>query len=394
MLYRLFSKEKETMLKCQKDKFLLQSKYAYLNCAYMAPTSKKVEKAGIKGIKQKRKPYHVAPEDFFKTADTCRRLFSQLIDNSEPDRIAILPSVSYGIANVTNNLKGKSGEIIVVDEQFPSNVYPWKAIESEDLKVTFIAKPTGTEKGAVWNQAILEAINDNTVAVALGNVHWADGTLFDLIRIREKTRKHNALLVIDGTQSVGALPLSIQEIQPDALICAGYKWLFGPYSIGLGYYGPAFDSGSPIEENWINRKGAENFGGLINYEPNYQPQALRYEVGEHSNFILLPMMVEALKQLLKWSVPKVQEYCGHLTNYLIAETEVFGYKYEAKEYRAGHLIGLTPPEEIDLDRLQKAFKQKKISVSTRGESIRVSPNVYNDERDIDRLIKTLKEIKQ
>ena len=393
-LYPLFSREKERMLKCQREKFLLQSKYAYLNCAYMAPISKKVEKAGIKGIKRKRKPYQVGPEDFFKSADTCRQLFAELIDSSDTNRIAILPSVSYGIANVTHNLRGKRGEIIVVDEQFPSNIYPWKAIESKDLKVRFISKPEGTEKGALWNESIVAAISDETVAVAIGNVHWADGTLFDLKRIREKTKDHQALLIIDGTQSVGALPISVQQLQPDALICAGYKWLFGPYSIALGYYGPAFDEGQPIEENWINRKGAENFGGLVNYEPAYQPQALRYEVGEHSNFILLPMMVEALKQLLKWSVPKVQEYCQHLTGYLINEIEPIGFRFDSPEFRVGHLIGLRPPQEMDVDKLQIAFKQKKISVSTRGNSIRVSPNVYNDERDIDRLIKTLKEVKQ
>ena len=381
-------------MKCQREKFNLQRKYAYLNCAYMSPLLKKVEKAGIKGMKKKRKPFRITADDFFQDTETLRLLFSQLINNPENQRVCLIPSVSYGMANVTRNLPDSGGNIVVVDEQFPSNVYPWLGLQDKGYEVKFVNAPDSGNRGEGWNEAILESIDSQTQVVAIGHVHWADGTLFDLVSIRKKLDEVGGLLIIDGTQSVGALPFDVQTIRPDALICAGYKWLMGPYSIGLAYYGSQFDNGTPIEENWINRKGAENFGGLINYEPNYQPQALRYEVGEHSNFILLPMMVEALKQLLKWSVPKVQEYCGHLTNYLIAETEVFGYKYEAKEYRAGHLIGLTPPEEIDLDRLQKAFKQKKISVSTRGKSIRVSPNVYNDERDIDRLIKTLKEIKQ
>ncbi|HBX65139.1 MAG TPA: aminotransferase, partial [Balneolaceae bacterium] len=92
----------------------------------------------------------------------------------------------------------------------------------------------------------------------------------------------------------------------DALICAGYKWLMGPYSIGLAYYGPALDDGNPVEENWINRYESENFANLVNYNDEYQPGALRYEVGEHSNFILVPMMLKAVQQLNQWGVENIQ----------------------------------------------------------------------------------------
>ena len=66
--------------------------------------------------------------------------------------------------------------------------------------------------------------------VAIGHVHWSDGTLFDLKKIRERLDEVGGLLIIDGTQSVGALPFSVKEFKPDALICGGYKWLLGPYS--------------------------------------------------------------------------------------------------------------------------------------------------------------------
>ena len=88
----------------------------------------------------------------------------------------------------------------------------------------------------------------------MGIVHWADGTIFDMKKIRKKTSENNALLIIDGTQSIGSMPFNLNEIQPDALVCAGYKWLMGPYGSGLAYYGKYFDDGKPIEESWINRK--------------------------------------------------------------------------------------------------------------------------------------------
>ena len=118
-------------MKCQRKKFNLQRKYAYLNCAYMSPLLKKVENAGIKGIKQKRKPFHITPEDFFQETDSVRSLFSALINNPEPNRVCVIPSVSYGIANVTKNILHKQGKILLVEEQFPSNVYPWLELKNK-----------------------------------------------------------------------------------------------------------------------------------------------------------------------------------------------------------------------------------------------------------------------
>ena len=127
----------------------------------------------------------------------------------------------------------------------------------------------------------------------MGNIHWSNGMLFNLKDIRKKTKEFNSLLIIDGSQSVGALPFSIAEIQPDALICAGYKWLFGPYGCGYAYLGPYFDKGNPIEENWANRFIQRNFAGLTEYQSQYKPLANRFNVGESGSFIYVKMQIAA-----------------------------------------------------------------------------------------------------
>ena len=378
-------------MKCQRDKFNLQRKYAYLNCAYMSPLLKKVENAGIKGIKSKRKPFHISPEDFFQDSETLRLLFSKLVNNSEPKRVCIIPSVSYGIANVTKNLPIEKGKILLVEGQFPSNVYPWLKLEERGFKISFINAPEASKVGASWNEKIIDSRDKETMVLAMGHVHWADGTLFDLKAIRKKLDDVGALLIIDGTQSVGALPFDIQEIKPDALICAGYKWLMGPYSMGLAYYGERFDNGSPIEENWINRKNSENFSGLVEYESTYQDLALRYEVGEHSNFILLPMLNQALKQVLKWTPEAIQFYCKQLMSKPIEAIEELGYLVEDPQYRSSHLLGIRWKENMDKSMVIKSLKRNRVSVSIRGNAIRVSPHVYNDEMDVRKLVKALKE---
>lgn len=378
-------------MKCQREKFNLQRKYTYLNCAYMSPLLKKVENAGIKGIKRKRKPFHISPDDFFKEAGTIRLLFSELINNAEPNRVCIIPSTSYGMANVTNNLPVKDGKILLLDEQFPSNVYPWLALKEKGFKVDFVKAPNSESKGASWNEKIIESIDAETRVVAMGHIHWADGTLFNLKAIRKKLDEVGGLLVIDGTQSVGALPFDVQEIKPDALICSAYKWLMGPYSIGLAYYGEKFDHGFPIENSWLNRKNSEDFAGLVSYEGSYKDLALRYEVGEHGNFVLTPMLHEALKQLLKWGAANVQSYCKELIADAVSEAQMLGYQMESEAYRSNHLFGMSYTGVSSKERLIQSFKKNKIEVGFRGSSLRISPHVYNDEIDMRKLVNALKE---
>ena len=199
-----------------------------------------------------------------------------------------------------------------------------------------------------------------------------------------------SLLIIDGTQSVGALPFDVQKIQPDALICGGYKWLMGPYSMGLAYYGEYFDDGKPVEENWMNRLYSENFTGLVNYQSNYQPGSLRYEVGEHSNFILVPMMLEALKQINRWQPENIQHYCKKISGSFIDKLKDAGFWIEDEPDRGAHLFGVRFPAHVSIDAVKEKIKKKKISVSFRGDSMRVAPNVYNDAKDFERLLEALR----
>ena len=138
-----------------------------------------------------------------------RKNFAKLIGAKDYNRIANIPSVSYGIATITNNIKLKAGEeILLIDEQFPSNYYSWQRLADQyEATIKTIAAPnTKIDRGAQWNEAILNGITDKTAVVTLGNIHWSNGTLFHLKAIREKSKQHGALLIVDGSQSIGAYP--------------------------------------------------------------------------------------------------------------------------------------------------------------------------------------------
>lgn len=381
-------------MKCQKQLFQLDEPHHYLNCAFLSPLLKSVEKAGIDGIRRKNRPWEVDPDDFFDDSERLRKLFASLVNAGTPDRISILPSVSYGMAIITKNLPARKGaNIVIAGEQFPSNVYPWMRYCNEhDCELIIVDPPEGhSSRGKEWNRRILDAINRDTVLVAMSNVHWTDGTRFDLVKIGKTARENDALFVIDGTQSVGALPFDLQKVKPDALICAGYKWLMGPYGTALGYFGPPFLDGVPLEEGWIVRKNSRDFAGLVDYESDYEPGAIRFDVGERSNFINVPMMVKALEQVLDWGPGRIQEYCREICSGVIRNLRNSGFFIEDEEWRGSHLFGVRLPESVSREDLREKLTKENIHVSVRGTAVRVSPNVYNTEEDLRRLGEVLVE---
>ncbi len=391
----LRQKAPKAMLSCQKEAFSLPDGLHYLNCAYMSPLSKSVEEAGVEAMKGKRNPTGVHPEDFFSLPKQVKSRFSRLIGSSSTDSVSLLPSVSYGIATAARNLTPRPGQnIVVLHEQFPSNIYTWmKLAEDYDLEIRTIFRPntTGSVQQA-WNEAILSAIDDETLVAALPIVHWTDGTLFDMASIAKKTRETGAALVLDGTQSIGALPFNVADIRPDALIVAGYKWLFGPYSCGFAWWGDRFLDGMPLEENWINRRGSENFAGLVDYETAYQPGATRFDVGEKSNFFLMPMLGAALDQVLEWTPEGIQAWNEALLSPFEDDIREMGFGLQPKNERGAHLFGLRMPAGVEVAEVRTSLADRNVSVSVRGTAIRVAPNVYNNADDMTAFVDALRAV--
>ncbi|GAB5534992.1 MAG: aminotransferase class V-fold PLP-dependent enzyme [Rubricoccaceae bacterium] len=386
------------MLPSQRHLVSLPDDLHFLNGAYMSPLLKSVEAAGLAGLQMKRVPTDITPAHFFDDADRIRRLFAKLVQASDVDataqKVALIPAVSYGMATLAQNVAMEAGQsIVVLADQFPSHVYPWRRLTGDSggrIHTVEAPAPLGSPaRGADWNAQLLESITSSTALVAVPNVHWADGTVFDLEAVGERCREVGAALVVDGTQSVGAMPFDLEAVRPDALVCAGYKWLLGGYGMGVMVLGERFADGQPLEENWIGRAGSDQFAGLTSYQDAYAPGAVRFDVGERSNPILLPMLAAGIEQILDWTVPAIQERCAMLADRIVAGSRQLGYGAEDTPARSSHLFGLAPPSGVLLDPIRSTLAARNVSVSFRGTAIRVSPHVYNDEADADALVDAL-----
>ncbi|HEX2166804.1 MAG TPA: aminotransferase class V-fold PLP-dependent enzyme [Longimicrobiales bacterium] len=378
-------------LDCRRSDFSLPRDVHYLNCAYMGPLPVRTQEAGIAGVRAKAVPTAIEPDDFFRDSDEARALFARVIGARDAGRVAIVPSASYGIATVARNVKCTAGDTIVIAaEQFPSNVYAWRRLAAErNASVRVADARSETARGESWNEALLEAIDERCAVVALPHVHWTDGTLFDLDRIGARAREVGAALIVDGTQSIGALPFDVNRIRPDAVICAAYKWLLGPYGIGFAWFGERFDDGVPLEETWIGREHSDEFQHLVDYRDGYQPGAARFDVGERSNFVLLPMAIESMRLVLEWRADRIQQYCDDLLEDVLADAVTLGFRIESRQWRGAHMFGLRTPAGLDLARLGAELRARNVFASLRGSALRVSPNVYNDAADAAALLDAL-----
>ena len=373
------------VLGSQRRLFEIPADIAYLNCAYMSPQLRAVRSVGEEAVGRKSRPWEISPRDFFENSEITRRLFAQLV-NGDAEGVAIVPSVSYGMSVATANVPIKAGQnVVVLEEQFPSNVYPWRELAKRvGAEVVTVPRPAGHD----WTDAVLEQVDGRTAVVAVPNCHWTDGSVLNLVRTGERAREVGAALVVDATQSLGAYPLDVSEMRPDFLVSAAYKWLLGPYSLGFLYVSEAYREGVPIEHNWISREGSEDFARLVEYTDAYGPGARRYDVGERSNFVLLPMAIEALRQILAWGVENIAASLRGLTDRIEEEAERLGIEVVPASMRVGHMIGLGLGSEAPKD-LAVRLAEENVFVSVRGRNLRVSPHLYNTGRDVERLFDSL-----
>lgn len=376
------------MIPSQRHLFDIPRDVAYLNCAYMGPLMHSVVAACDKGVRMKATPWALTIPDFYDAVDEARALFAGIV-NADAEGIAMVPAASYGIETAVRNLKlGAGRHVLTLADQFPSQVYPWRRMARRDGgEVLQVPVP----KGQTATSAVLDAITDATAVVSLGNVLWTNGALIDLIKVREACDRTGAALVLDLTQSAGALPIDFAKVRPDFAVAAAYKWLLCPYTTGFLYVAPQHRGGEPLEEGWITRKDSEQFSALVDYTDDYQPGAIRFDMGQRANFALMPGVIAALKQIAAWGVDNIFATLSARNSALCERLSALGLAPTPDEARGGHFIGAGLPDGAPKDLLAQ-LAARKIYLSERGGSLRITPHLWNDDEDIDRLVEALGEV--
>jgi selenocysteine lyase/cysteine desulfurase len=374
-----------TILPCQRAAFAVPRDVHYFNCGYIGPLPLVVSAAVAAGAAIKASPWTYRPADFFAQIEAYRTRGARLIGTA-PDDIALVPSASYALAVAAKNLPLARGQnVVVLGDQFPSNYYVWTAKAAAVGAAVRIARRDADDD---WTAAVLAQIDADTAVVAVQHCHWADGRLVDLVAVGAACRAVGAALVLDLTQSLGALPFDVAAVQPDFAVAAGYKWQLSPYGTGMLYVAPRWQGGDPIEYNWLNRAGSEDFARLVDYRDDYQPGARRFDYGECANPPLLMGACAALDLIDGWGVGNIADTLQARTDAIADAAAALGLMAAPAGKRAPHFLALSFGDAVPdglLDRLAAA----QVFASVRGTSLRVTPHLYNDDGDVAALLAAL-----
>lgn len=368
-----------------RDAFAVPREIAYFNTATLSPQLHRVRAAGEAALERRSRPWTFTADDWFSDVERLRASFAHLV-GADADGIALVPATSYGFAVAARNLALQSGDrVLVLAEEYPSGIYTWQAAtRSRGAEIVTVHR----ERGQSWTDAVLAVLDERVRIVSVPHVHWTDGALVDLERVSARTHELGAHLVIDGSQSIGAMPFDVARLRPDFVTSVGYKWLLGPLGISYLYVAEQHREGAPIEQNWIARAGSEDFARLVDYRDDYQPGARRFDVGQRTEFELLPMAIAALEQLGEWGVDRVADRLAEVTASLTATTNALGLDPLPTDQRGPHLLGVRLPNAVRA-RVVPGLAAANCYAAVRGEMLRLAPHVHVDDTDLARLADAL-----
>jgi cysteine desulfurase/selenocysteine lyase len=360
----------------------------YLNLAGQSPMPKVSLRAIQTALEDKKHPHHRSDSVFYEIPDRIRANIARLI-GGKPEEIAITTGASAGVIAVAYALDWKPGdEVITAAREFPLQYTIWKPMEERAGIKVKIAAPRDRFLRA---DDLIAAITPNTRLVSVSLVRFDDGSLLEAKRVADACHAQGAFLMLDVSQCCGAVPMSVRELGADFLICAGYKWLFGPFGTGFFWIKHELLSGVlPAPFYWMAVAGSDNFAKLNFADPKPADSAKRWDAPEwasHFNFNLAGFDA-SLEFVLRMGPETVEQHNRELIDLLFARLPkdrcVPASPLDAaKRGPYGCFAARTPEKTAEL---YQKLRAENVIVSLREGNIRVSPHLYNTERDIDRLI--------
>lgn len=381
----------------------------YLNAASEGPMPLDAIREGFRVAGLKERPWEIGSEYYYQVPATVRsRLESAL--RAPAGSVGLVGGTSAGIGLAARGLPVTPGdEVLLLEGQFPSNVYPWRAAQERGATVRVVERPFGTDPTA----AMLAAIGPRTRIVALDWVNFVDGAVVDLQAVGSACRQANAFFVVDAAQGLGALHLDVSRVGVDVLAAPSHKWLLGPVGLGFVYVSATIlERLQPWNSGWVNLSSRTGFRNLLRSDGSPPADATRFETGSPAYSLLSPWRI-SLDLLAEAGSENVQSRVLSLAGKAIEGILALSGK--------GGPLRLVTPHETAADRahqspetiaaplresvlpsrrsgivafdagdrtlaLYRAIEAGGITVALREGSIRLSPHIYNSEEDIDALL--------
>jgi selenocysteine lyase/cysteine desulfurase len=374
------------MLPSQRALFDIPEHICYLNAAAVGPLPRAVKQAGELGVARKAQPWAIEPGNAQKQFDRARAAAARLI-NADADDVALISSVSYGIATAGKVLTVPRGSrVLLLQDDHSSPVLEWLGrAEAQGFVVEVVPRPDDGD----WTAALLAAIGRQGAPpvgmASISSVHWADGGAIELDRVGTALKAQGAHFVIDATHGAGVMDIDVRRLDPDFLVFPTYKWVLGPYGRAFLYVAKRWQDGVPLEQAGSHRRGMNSERAPYMRDLAYVPNARRYDMGERDHYISLEMASIGMELIANWGQDAIIERLRTLTDRLADGLRNSGVLVSDARVRAPHVLSLQFPGGLP-DDLTARLEAENVFVSPRLGRIRISPHVYNDEADVDRFL--------
>jgi cysteine desulfurase/selenocysteine lyase len=361
----------------------------YLNLAGQSPMPKVAVRAIQAAIELKKFPHRIPDTAFFDVPNRLRASIAKLI-GAQPEDIALTSGASTGMSAVAYGLNWRAGdEILTAIREFPLQYATWKPMEErEGLKLNIVSP----RDHFLTADDVIAALTPKTRLVSISLVRFDNGVLLDAARVAAACHAQGALLLLDASQACGAVPINVQTLGVDFLVSAGYKFLLGPFGTGFFWAKPEHVANMrPGPFYWMAAKGVDNFASMDFANPIPAPSGKRWDVAETANYFNHAALDASVEFVLQAGPEIVRTHNHNLIELLYARLPkdrcVPTSPLDPAQRGPYACFAARAPEKTAAlyDRLRK----ENIIVSLREGSIRVSPYLFNTERDIDRLISVI-----
>jgi selenocysteine lyase/cysteine desulfurase len=374
------------MLASQRALFKMPRDICYLNSASYSPLPLRTLEAGRAAVGRKGTPWIIDAAFAHQQHERARTAAAQLIQ-ADPDDIALIPSISYGVATAAKVLTiGRGTRVIVLQDDHSSPVLEWQTrAEAQGFAVETVNRPDNGD----WTSAVLAAIERSgapPVSLAsISSVHWSDGGLIDIEKVGAALRQREAAFLVDATQSAGVLTMDVTRLDPDFVIFPTYKWLLGPYGRAFLYIAKRHQQGIPLEQTSGGRRNVRAENEVYFKDLGYVPDARRFDMGERDHFISLEMASIGMEMMAEWGAEAIAQRLRMLTERIAEGVRNLGVAVPAPHVRAPHILSLSFGDGIPTGLIEELAGED-IYVAARLGRMRVSPHVFNDEEDADRFV--------
>ncbi len=370
------------MLASQRALFDIPRDVCFMNAAAWSPIPKSAVEAGKVGAERKSRPWEMEPDLADRQIERARSNAAGMI-NAEPDDLALISSVGYGVSTAAKVFRIPANHrVIVLDSDHSSPTLEWMTRAEEGGFDIDIVK-VGPDHD--WTSAILDTISKpgaKPIALAsISSVHWSDGGVIDLDRVQAALRPLGARLLIDATHAAGVMAMDVKQLDPDFVVFPTYKWLLGPYARAFLYVAKRHQNGIPLEQTSYGRKRVTSEDRTYFTDLNYVENARRFDMGERDFFVSLDVAAHSMELIHSWGIDNVRARLKMLTSEITERLSgVNGISILREDLRAPHIISLGFPQGMP-ENYAKRLENENVFAASRLGRLRVSPHVYNDEQD-------------